>query len=627
MKIEQFYEEISFACLKKDVVGYSWQKLRGDLSAGLSVAMITIPQAMAFALMAGLPLSCGIFAAIFSSAIAALAGSSRHMVCGPGNATAIMILGVTAEVVQTYYPHLPIMEREGLALGILTQLTLLVALFQMLIALFRMGKLTQFVSYSVVVGYVLGVACAVIIGQGYTLLGIPPPEGMTSLYQKIFYMTTHFHNAHLPTAIVGVGSMLLIVMLQRIDRRVPASAVMLFLIGGSVYLIGYFLFSNELPIELSYAHILQKRILLVGDAGSIDGFIPRIAFPSFHIGLLNSLLPAAFAISLVSILETISVAKSLAAVSGQRLSIDQEILGLGMGNLSSSFMGAMPISGGLSRSNVILSIGGETRFAAVYNCLFVFLLLVFFGPFVTRIPLASLAAILLIHSARMFNKEQLLLCLKATSSDALVLGVTLFSCIFFSFDLAFFIGVALSVTLYLNKAAAPRLLECSIDEAGKLQSIHAVPQEGARTIRLIKVEGELFFGAADLFQRTLQTIAEDDTATKVIILQMRNARDMDATACLALKQLHDYLVRSGRVLIACEITHPIWEVLSHSGMIERIGKEYLFIADEFQPHLSAQRALRKAQEFLAKKELLLEEIEEKPAVVAAQKLDPEKVGS
>ena len=217
---------------------------------------------------------------------------------------------------------------------------------------------------------------------------------------------------------------------------------------------------------------------------------------------------------------------------------------------------------------------------------------------IRHIPVAAFAALLIVSAGSIVNFKQLFLCLKATRSDAFVLVMTVLACLFFSLDIAFYIGVVMSITLYLKKAAIPQLVEFTVDDAGMLHSIEPGQTHEPRKIRFIKVEGELFFGAADLFQSTLKSIAEDDTTTRVIILQLKNARDIDATACLALQQLYDYLKNSGRHLIGCGITHQIWDVLSDSGMVELIGKNNLFIFDDKNPHQSVQKAYFRAYDLL-----------------------------
>jgi len=338
--------------------------------------------------------------------------------------------------------------------------------------------------------------------------------------------------------------------------------------------------------------------------------------PYFDFRDMNILLPVAFAVALLSLMEASSIAKTIAASSGQKLSQNQEVLGLGLGNLVSSMIGAMPVSASASRTCLNFQCGAQTRVAAVLNALFVAVLLLLLNDYISLIPLAALSALLFVTATTIINRKHLLICLKATRSDAIVLVVTALSCIFFSFDMAFYMGVATSIMFYLRKAALPQLAEFEVNEAGDLKNIDYCDIHNHRTIRIIKVEGELFFGAADLFQSALKTLAKDDIRTKVIILQLKNARDIDATACLALQQLHDYLKQSNRFLIACGITQQVWDVLNDSGLLDQFGKDNLFIFDERNPHHYLHKALQRAHELI--NEINVESV---PSVV----LTPSKV--
>lgn len=594
MTINYQYDDISFTPLKEDATSYSRKAFRSDLIAALTVALLTVPQAMAYSLLAGLPLTCGLFAAIFSSIAAAAFGSSRHLVVGPSNSIAILVQAGTSEVMFTFYRNLTGTERDIMAIQILTQLVLLTALLQILAAVCKLGRLIQFVSHSVIVGYIAGTAIAITVNQLFTFLGVERMQGVHSFYERGAYLLTHLHQIHIPTALVGLGSILIIIFFKRIDKRFPA-AVLAF--GLSAILVQFFDMSSYALDSISsdpYADEEIRKVMLVGDTGGITGLILNIGFPYFDTGIMNNLLPVAFALALLSVMETTSVAKSIAASSGQRLSVNQEIFGIGLGNLVSSLVGAMPVSGSPSRSALNFNNGAQTRFAAIINAILVGALVWSISPIINLIPLAALSALLLYSAANIVNTKQFFLCLKATSSDAFVLWITLLSCIFFSLDVAFYIGVVISIILYLKKAAIPQLLEYDIDDSGELVNLSFGKIPAHKHIRVIKVEGELFFGAADLFQTTLQAFAEDDNSTRVIILQLKNTRDIDATACLALQQLHDYLKSSGRQLIACGLTSSIWEVLSDSGVVEQIGKENLFLFDERHPHLYMQKALQRA---------------------------------
>lgn len=595
-------DEISLLPFKKDFAGYSFDFFRQDVMAALSVALLTVPQAMAYALLAGLPLTCGLFAAIYSSMIAAVFGSSRHLVVGPSNAIAILVQSGTSEILFTHYRDISGPQLEMMAVQVLTQLCLLIGIFQLLAASFKLGRLTQFISHSVVVGYIAGAAIAVIINQLFTFLGVPGLEGDHSLYEKGAYLATHLYQSHWPTALIGASSLFLLIAIKRTDHRIPAPLITLTLAGLVVSLINLTMFNL---VENGSLEQQWQKVSVVGDNGYFYQVWPSFAFPFFDTGIMNQMLPFAFAVALLSVMETSSVGKTIAASSGQRLSTNQEIFGIGLGNLLSSFISAMPVSGSPSRSGLNFANGGQTRISSILNAIFVALILYCLNFLIMHIPLTALAALLIVTAAGIINPRHFFLCVKATSSDAFVLWTTLLSCIFFSLDVAFYIGIILSITLYLKKAAIPQLVEYDIDDSGELMNLDASLLQEHKTIRVIKIEGELFFGAADIFQTTLKTIAEDDTSTRVIILQLKNARDIDATVCLALQQLCDYLTGSGRHLIACGVTQQIWDVLSDSGMIEQIGKSNLFIFDERHPHLYMLKALHRARE-LAKEPVAAE---------------------
>lgn len=584
MRITRYFDNITLFPFSQEFAGYSTPTLFRDLMAGLSVALLTMPQAMAYALIAGLPLSTGLFSAIFSAFIATLFGSSRYLILGPSNAIAILIQYATAEVLYAHYRHFTGAERDMMAIQILTQLSVLVASFQLLATSFGLGRLTQFVSQPVIIGYISGCAVAIVINQFNVILGIPSSDEVISLFDKAAYVVTHLKYFHGMTLVVGLGSLFVLIALKRWDKRVPAAALTFVIASLAVY---FMQASN--PGEV-------RDVLVVGDVGDLADMQAYFSIPYFDLTLMNELLPVAFAVALLSILETSSVSKTVAASTGEPCSISQEILALGMGNLVSAFAGAMPISGSTSRTVLNIASGAQTRCAAMFAAVFVGLALYIFGDFVMHIPLAALSALLLVTAFSIVNKKQLVLCLKATRADALVFWITFLSCIFFSIDIAFYIGVCLSITSYLSKAAVPQVTQYVIDKSGKLKKLELTAPDEMGNVRFIKVKGELFFGAVDLFQTTLKSVAEDDAGTRVIILHLKNARDIDATACLAIQQLYEYLNSSGRYLLMTGLTLPIWEVLSDSGIVGQIGKENLFLIDDRLPALYMDLAMKRAQE-------------------------------
>lgn len=584
-------DDLSFESLRQDFDQLSWATFRADLLAGLSVALVALPQSMAFSLVAGLPFSCGLLAAIFGTAIAAFFGASRHLVVGPNTAIAIMLQFGTSEILFNHFRGVQGDERVIVAVQILTLLTLLVGLVQFFVAVFRLGRLTQFISYSVVVGYLAGTAVAVVVNQMGPFFGISLPYGVSSLYDKGLYLITHVGSVHAATACVGAFSLAILFLMKRLKSKIPGTVVMLVVVTGLLYVFQHPSMFFEDPITPFL------NVTLVGEKGKLTGVMPYFSMPYFDRTILTHLFPTALAIGLLGILETSSVAKSVASRSGQRLSINQQILGLGVGNLFSSFIGAMPSAGSPVRSSMLIDLGGRSRLAAVMSGGIVWLMVWLFSPAIALFPIPALSAILIMSACSILNPRELFLCLKATRSDAIVLAATFLACVFFTLDVAFFLGIALSITFYLQKAAVPNLVECTYDDTGRLSASSG--RNSDKLIRVINVQGELFFGAADIFQATLKSMAEDDTSTQVIILRLKNARDIDATACLAIDRLYEFLRLSGRYLLACGLSYPTWEVLCDAGLVEKIGKKNLFVYDPSNPRKSLQKALSRSKNLIA----------------------------
>ncbi len=580
------FTSISLLPFLSDFKGYSFSSLRKDLNASVSVALLTLPQAIAAAIIAGLPLSCGFFAAIFSSMIMSLFGSTRHLVSNPSNSMAILLAYGTQEILHTYYPFADPAERQMLALQILTQLALMASLIHLLIAAFKLGRLTQFISHSVIIGYLMGVAVAIAATQLFPFLGITPLKGIHSVFDRFRYIATHLDDVKIATASLGVFCLLFVVLVKKFDKRLPAGALML----GFATLIAWVLCMAFSRFGLS--------LDCVKEMGRFDDLPISVQIPSIRFRLFTQLLPLASSIALIGLLETSSVARSLAANTGQSVSIDQEIFALGLGNLTSAFLGVLPVSASPSRTAANVEAGAQSRLAGLFSCGVLWLIVMLFDEWVAHIPLTALAALLLVISLSTVKKSQIQLCQNATGADAVVLWATFLSCLFFSINVAFYLGVFLSIASYLRKAARPQFIRYLVDENGKMKFIGLANAGDSREILVIKVRGELFFGAADLFHATLKSIAKDKE-TRILILHLKGTRDIDATGCLAIKQLHDYLRNSGRDLILAGIPFHTWEVLSHAGTIDLIGKDHLFLVDYSNPPKYMDKAIRRAKELLA----------------------------
>ncbi len=634
-------EDISLDPLKRDFRRTNFFTLKNDISAGVAIALLSIPQAIAYSISAGVPPVTGLLSTIFGTIVASILGSSRHLIIAPNNAIIVLVQTAACEIFATMYAAKMSPEhREVATLQIMTVLTMLIGLIQIVASVFKLGRVLQFVSHAVVIGYITGSAFAITLDQLFIATGVTCPDNVETLFQKILYWLGNISHIHLYTLGVTVVSLLLLNYLKKKNpvKILPPSLLMLVMTGSAVALLG--IGTN--------GTISKKTVLLAGGGDSLgiwsfkksaavgveervesveelqrDELAEKIEEESValvapeevtvqtHIldaihriqvdfALLNTLIPVAFAIAFLGMLETSSIAKTIAVKSGQRLTSSQDIFALGCSNLFISLLSALPCSGSMSRTATNYDAGGKTRFSGVFSGIFVAIIVLLLGPFIAYLPQASLAALLLFTAPRMIDMEQILLCLKATRSDALVIVSTFFACIFFSLHIAFYMGVTLSIALYLRKAATPRVIEYQYnEETCEVKPMTEEEHLKPHLIRIINVEGELFFGAVDLFQYILRAMSEDDRTTKVLILRLKHVRDLDATAALALKQLKEYLERKGRKLIISSVPHHIVDFLESSKLFDLLGRENIIMFDENVPHSCLERAICRGKEIIA----------------------------
>lgn len=592
MRIRNEQDEVSLAVLWRGLVGYRFSMFRSDCLAAISVALLSVPLSMAYALAAGLPPVVGIFATIFGTIFAAAFGSSRHLIVGPTNTIAILIQAGISQILYTYYRDVTIAEQSSLAINIMIQLTLVVGILQFLAGVFKLGRMTQFVSRSVIVGYVIGAALAIIVSQLYSFFGISSVERPLSIYEKLKFFIMHWRQTHLPTLFIGVGSLIFLILGSKLSKRLPFPVIVLAL--SSIAVVAFNL-SPEIVEWDSADHAQLAKVVIVKDFGEISSISPHLSSPFFDMQIMNTLLPIAFAIALLGILEATTISRTIATHTGQVLAVNQEIFALGITNTVGSFLGAMPCSGSFARSSLNYSCGAKTRLSATLSGLFVALIFMIFKSVVLHIPLAALAALLLVSAVRMINFAELKLCLKATASDASVLLLTALSCIIFNIEVGFYVGVVLSIVCYLKQAAKPQFVECTIGEEGELRVLSHLEEARQPRVRILQVEGELFFAAADLLQTAVKAIAKDPRV-RVIVLHMSGAYHVDATACVVFQHLNRYLKQSGRHLIVSGLSRSVWQVFCDSGLAHEIGPENLFLVNNKEPNESTQRALIFAQE-------------------------------
>jgi SulP family sulfate permease len=312
--------------------------------------------------------------------------------------------------------------------------------------------------------------------------------------------------------------------------------------------------------------------------------------------LLSQLSSTVIAIAIIGMLEATAITKSLAAKSGQPLEPNQELLGMGVGNMACGLFGGTPGSSSFTRSAVNYQSGATSQLSSMFSSVVVLLILFLVTPVFNYIPVAALAAHLMRVGLRLINKSQIRVSLRSTRSDAVVFAVTVGAALFFKLETAIYVGIGVALVLFLQKTSTPSLVEYAFNESGQLAELQDPAARANPQISIIHVEGELYFGAADLFQEEIRRLGED-AHIRVFILRMKNARHLDASTVMAMENLHDYLQASGRHMLISGCNGEVMSVLKNSGVLAEIGPENVFPA-ESNLTMSTKRALRRATELL-----------------------------
>lgn len=577
---------ISLIPLEGELKGYNFSHLREDLFAAIAVALMTIPQSIAYSLLAGLPPMAGLFSAIFGTIFTAAFGSSRSLVAGPSTGTAILIQTSIANILYTYYEHVPLAEQQGLVLSILTQIILVMGLVQIGAAFFNVSKLLQFVSRPVVLGYFGGITVAIAITQLFAFTGVPTTSPDQPILYKAADWVLHVQEISWPTLLVGSLSLFLYLFLRRQLKNWPQAFIMIVAASCMAYGINLWMGPKTIATLKDLALPSQPTIYLT--------------HPLLNLKLLNQVFPAAVAISLLAILEVFSISRSFSARTGQEVQVNQDVFGLGIANFILAFIsGAMPSSGSATRTTLNYRLNAKTRLAAIFSGLITAIVIFLAWPWIQTIPFAALAALLIATVHTLMDWKDIKLSFRATREDALVCILTFLSCLIFSLDVAFFIGIVMSICTYLKKSSTPHLVEYAFNSKGRLAVI-SPHEEVHRKVRIIGIGGELYFAAADVIQSALLTIAKDRTV-QAIVLRLNNVYHMDASMCLAILRLHETLKSSGRYLVISGLTEEVWHVFHRAGLVKAIGLDNLYFTDESNPQFSTWKACLHAQELIHRK--------------------------
>jgi SulP family sulfate permease len=533
---------------------YSLRTLGADLTAGLTVATVAVPQAMAYAMLAGLPPQYGLYTAIVMTAVGALLDSSRQLINGPTNAISIALLSALTVV------------PEGERVPAAVLLAFLAGVVQLGIALLRLGDLTRYVSHSVIVGFTLGAGILLCLDQMKNFLGLDAQVNPSDHFLKRFWLSlTTFSVDRWPTMLIGVGTIVVVLGIRRFNGWRRAR--------GARFPIPQHLVAVVLMAALVWGFGLDARFD-VKIVGAIPASLPHFELPDLRWDQVRLVAGSSFAIALLGLLEAIAMAKAIAAHTGQKLDINQQCLSEGAANLVGGFFQCFPGSGSLTRSAVNQQAGAVTQWSGVFCAAAVAATVLLFAPLARFIPKASLAGLLMLAAFRMVDHKQLIFHLRATRLDAGVVLATALAAVAISVEFCILIGVFLSFVLYVPRAAHVRMTRLTPTDGvgGWTPGPSACEQ-----VLLYNLEGELFFGAEPEMKGCLAAIdrrARGDV--RAVILALERARNLDAAFLSLLKTLHGSLRRRNVALFLCAVEADLDRALARTRLKDQIGAARIF---------------------------------------------------
>ena len=560
-----------------DLRDYKPASLPRDAMAALGVAFLGVPQGVAYALIAGLPPVMGLYAATIPTIIGSLMRSSRHVVTGPTNAVSLLV-GAT---VATHVGEDPATMAITLAL--------MVGLMQLIAGLLRLGSIVYYISSTVVLGYITGAGLLIAVGQLHNITATEPGTGAVPM--RIYSWLTGLGEVDPLSVAMAISTAGVILILRRISRRLP---------GAILALAGATVMTRVLSLD-------EAGLKVVRDLSPISGSLPSLTMPD--VTLFSMLMPAAVAITVLSLVESTSVARSIAGRSGQKLNLSAEFTGEGLANLASSFFGGYPTTGSLSRSALNEREGAQSRLAGVASGVLVLMAILSLGPLINYTPIAALAGLLMVVAAGLIDVPHIRRITSSHLGDRLSFFATIAGTLFLHLDQAIYLGVGISLIAFLRRARLLAIRDLVIDANGRLREVSSrsrqrtkdgFSQAGVRYcshIHVLNLEGSMFFGASGELATALDEVLENSNI-KVIILRLKRIRHLDITSIDTLLSVVDQLQREGRHCLLVGMRSGNVRYLEQVGAMDTLGEENLFPSQPTHWFVALEDALTRALELI-----------------------------
>ena len=530
------------------------ESVKHDTMAALTGAVIVLPQAVAFATIAGLPPEYGLYAAMVPAVVAALWGSSFHLVSGPTTAISVLVLSVLSPLAE------PGIENY---VAMALTLSLMVGLMQLAMGLARLGALVNFISHTVIVGFTAGAAFLIAASQVKNFFGLAVPRG-AAFHETLLFAATNFDEAHLWVALVGAVTVAAGVLARRLVPRWPYMIVAMLAGSGVAALLNHWLGAARTSIDT---------------VGALQGALPPLSMPDLSPGTLQALLFPAAAVAVIGLTEAVAIARAVATRSGQRLDSDQEFIGQGLSNVAGSFFSSYPSSGSFNRSGVNFAAGARTPLAAALSALFLLGLAVLAAPLAAYLPLAAMAGILFIVAWSLIDWHAIGHIVRRHPRERIVLLVTWLG-VLVDLEKGLFVGIVVSLLFYVARTSQPAVEERvpPLAELGnpRRKMIAVGPQApGCPQLAMLRLRGSIYFGAVEHVREQFHKVDEKDPQRKWVLLLAQGVNFVDLAGAELLAEEAGRRSARGGGLVLVGVQPTVLHMLQRSGAHAAIGVDRL----------------------------------------------------
>ena len=526
--------------------------LKSDVMAGLVGAVVVLPQGVAFAAIAGMPPEYGLYAGMVPAIIAALWGSSWHLVSGPTTAASIVLFSTLSNLAEPGSVEY---------IRLVLTLTFMVGVIQLAMGLAKLGALVNFISHSVIIGFTAGAAILICVHQLKNFFGLDIASGENFVGILIdFFNQVDQTNGY----VLAVASITLLVGIaaRKFLKKIPYMIIAM-VVGSIAAAVINNMFGSA-----------QTQIASIGE---LPALLPPLSAPDFSLSTIRELAPIALAATLFALVEAVSIARSIALKSGQHIDGNQEFVGQGLSNIAGSFFSAFVATGSFNRSGLNYEAGAKTPLAAVFAGILLIIIVLLVAPWASYIPNATMAAILFLVAWGLIDFHHIKRILKHSRSESSILLTTFFATLFLDLEFAILLGVILSLVIYLNRTSRPKIYSRVPNPKNSARSFTTnslLPE--CPQLKLIRIDGSLFFGAISHVRESINHFEQQNPSQKNLLLLSQGINFVDLAGSEFLENEADRREKNGGKLFFYRVKEGVCQELRKTKLIDKIGDENVF---------------------------------------------------